>query len=68
MKMRNIALTALCLMALSETALAGCTIHYNRTTCPGQQKESYSNCNGKVFRAGSNFCASNHPDFNKCGG
>jgi uncharacterized protein (UPF0179 family) len=112
MKIRNIALAALCLMALSETALAGCTIHYNRTACPGKEKESYSKCNGTkecdkedssavslkaceqataaacantrltitkskivtgkfngtALRGGSNFCASNRPDFNKCGG
>ena len=110
MKIRNIALAALCLLSLSQVAQAGCVIHYNRTACPGQEAVSYSKCNGtkecdkedsaavslkaceqataaacvntrltitksKIvtgkyngtpLRGGSNFCASNRPDFNQC--
>ena len=46
MKIRNIALAGLFLMALSQVAQAGCTVHYVRTACPGKEKESYSKCNG----------------------
>jgi hypothetical protein len=110
MKIRNLVLAAVCLMAFSEVAFAGCVIHYNRTACPGQEKVSYSKCNGTkecdkedtsavslaaceqataaacantrltitkskivtgkfngtALRGGSNFCASNRPDFNQC--
>jgi hypothetical protein len=46
MTIRNFAFAALCLMAFSEVAQAGCTVHYVRTACPGKEKESYSKCNG----------------------
>jgi hypothetical protein len=46
MKIRTLALAAICFMALSEVATAGCVIHYNRTACPGKEVESYSKCNG----------------------
>jgi hypothetical protein len=111
MKIRNIALAAVCFLSMSEVAFAGCVIHYNRTACPGQEVVSYSKCNGTkecdkedsagaaslkaceqaaaaacvntrlqitkskiitakfngtALRGGSNFCASNRPDFNQC--
>lgn len=110
MKIRNVALAALCLLSFSQVAQAGCVIHYNRTACSGQEAVSYSKCNGTkecdkedsaavslkaceqaaaaacantrltitkskvitakfngtALRGGSNFCASNRPDFNKC--
>ena len=39
--------TTAALMATARTAAAGeCAIEYIRTACPGQEKESYSKCNG----------------------
>lgn len=33
---------------ISQTSYAGkCEIHYDRTACPGKEKESYSKCGGE---------------------
>lgn len=55
---------ALFLFASGVAAAGDCTLHVTRTACPGQEKESFSKCNGtascdeKKSAASASQCAS----------
>ena len=55
---------ALFLLASGVAAAGDCTLHVTRTACPGQEKESFSKCNGtascdeKKSAASASQCAS----------
>jgi opacity protein-like surface antigen len=47
MKMKSVALAALCYVSLAAAANAACVVNIVRTACAGQEAVSYSKCNGK---------------------
>ncbi len=55
---------ALFVFATGVASAADCVLHVTRTACPGQEKESFSKCNGnascdeKVLATSASQCAS----------
>jgi hypothetical protein len=57
--------SAVSLAACEQATAAACA---NSRLTITKSKVITGKFNGKALRGGSNFCASNRPDFNKCGG
>jgi hypothetical protein len=57
--------SAVSLKACEQATAAACA---NTRLTITKSKVVTGKFNGKALRGGANFCASNRPDFNKCGG